>query len=158
MSDTTEPQEEPMPLPELPEPDEPEEAGAYEETLLTEEQRARIEALWQARLLLVHEAESSHPFGHQIVATALGREKTYPIDLQMLATFILDGGEIDEEHGCSGRRCACELAAEFTGGEEDVPAVPEIHDGTLLDDAYRPGTTDLVAESRREFQAKEESL
>lgn len=99
------------------------EAELDEETVLSEEQLARSEALFHAKELLTgtHEVHASMFTAAAERKLALTKPGKYTADLLLLATFILDGGELlDDEHGCSGRRCACEIAAEFTGGETDV--------------------------------------
>lgn len=106
-------------------------------------QEARVQALWQARVLL--------PKSHRTVG-----------DLTVLATFILDGIEeafleeaevdtggitVNVTGGCTGdsKTCACKIASTFRGGEQDLPegwSIPPA-EGVSLDlggypDATRP--------------------
>lgn len=137
------------------------EVEVLEESTLTPEQQARVEALWQARGLLVAEGKVSAPFTDATSQTAIGRTRDYQHDLLVVTEYILNGlleAELDEvvfdEVGCTAERCACKIAAEFTTGDGWSVPEPAEPDATFAREVGEPiPTAPPIDVAERELDA-----
>lgn len=112
----------------------PDEAAEIPSTL-THEQEQRVEALWQARAMITHESTSSTVFGSGETLASPVPGEYFAHHLIVVAEYIergqdrygdvvparIESAELDYAYA-EPARCACDVAREFTSGENTVTA------------------------------------